>query len=47
MEHRKEAFASRGFLDLLADVAHHDVRGVLNNTSARFSHSFIWLGVGR
>jgi len=30
MEHEKEAFEARGFLDLLAEVAHHDVTGVLN-----------------
>ena len=30
MEHEKEAFDARGFLDLLAKVAHHDVTGVLN-----------------
>jgi hypothetical protein len=30
MEHEKEAFDARGFLDLLAEVVHHDVTGVLN-----------------
>jgi hypothetical protein len=30
MEHEKEAFDARGFLDLLAEVVHHDVTGVVN-----------------
>jgi hypothetical protein len=30
MEREKEEFDARGFLDLLAEVAHHDVTGVLN-----------------
>jgi hypothetical protein len=30
MEHEKEAFDARGFLDLLAEVVHHDVTGVLD-----------------
>jgi hypothetical protein len=30
MEHKKEAFDARGFLDLLGEVMDHDVIGVLN-----------------
>ena len=30
MDHEKEAFDPRGFLDLLAEVVHHDATGVLN-----------------
>jgi hypothetical protein len=30
MEHEKEAFDARAFLDLLDEVVHHDVTGVLN-----------------
>jgi hypothetical protein len=30
MEHEKEAVDAHAFLDLLAEVVHHDVTGVLN-----------------
>jgi hypothetical protein len=30
MDHEKEAFDAHGFLDLLAEVVHHDVTGVVN-----------------
>ena len=30
MEHEKEGFDARGFLDLLAEVAHHELTGVVN-----------------
>jgi hypothetical protein len=30
MEHKKEAFDTHGFLDLLGEVMGHDVTGVLN-----------------
>jgi hypothetical protein len=30
MEHEKEAFDARGFLDLLGEVMDHDATGVLN-----------------
>ena len=30
MDDKKEAFDVRGFLNLLAEVAHHDVTGVVN-----------------
>lgn len=30
MELEKEGFDPRGFLDLLAEVVHHDVTGVVN-----------------
>ena len=30
MEREKEGFDARGFLDLLAEVVHHDVTGVVN-----------------
>ena len=30
MEHEKEAFDAHAFLDLLDEVVHHDVTGVVN-----------------
>ena len=30
MEREREGFDARGFLDLLAEVVHHDVTGVVN-----------------
>jgi len=30
MEHEKEEFDARGFLDLLGEVVHHDLTGVVN-----------------
>ena len=30
MEHEKEEFDDRGFLDLLGEVVHHDLTGVVN-----------------
>jgi hypothetical protein len=30
MQHKKEAFDAQGFLDLLADVEHHEATGVVS-----------------